>query len=388
MRIYLILKSVFDGFKESFIVSRLHKLEKYKFKDDRRKNIYKNVKLSSKQKKEIDLLYKDYYGKKISYIWHKHYTAYTGRFDAKYIPELIYFPEFERYMNSKREYIRVFEDKNILPMLAQAAGVKTPTIMYSNVNGLMRNARNEIIEYEQLIYELSNIGECFIKPSIDTSSGVGCSLLNISGGVDLYTNKSVNQIITEKGNNWIIQKKIVCSKSIREIYNRSVNTFRVITYRWKDKIYIAPIIMRIGQGGSCLDNAHAGGMFIAIDNNGMLHKTAFTEFKRTFNYHPDTEVCFDGYEIQNFSKVIEAAQRCHMVIPQLGVINWDFTIDEREEAVLIEANICGGSIWLIQMAHGKGVFGENTQEILKWMKYMRGLPYYKRKELQFGEYEK
>lgn len=64
MRIYLILKSLFDGFKESFIVSRLHKLEKYKFKDDRRKNIYKNVKLSSKQKKEIDLLYKDYYGKK------------------------------------------------------------------------------------------------------------------------------------------------------------------------------------------------------------------------------------------------------------------------------------------------------------------------------------
>lgn len=385
MTLFGVLKSISEELKESFIVYQLHKLENTKFKDERRKNIYEKVKLTTEQKEQIDLLFKNHYGKKISYTWHKHYTAYTGYFDDKYIPELIYFPEFERYMNSNREYIRVFEDKNILPLLAYTAGVKTPYIMYSNIGGLLRDSKNCVIEHKRMLSELDNIGECFIKPSIDTSSGVGCSLLNIIGGIDKNSNKTIAEIIEAKGNNWIIQKKIECHESIKRLYGESVNTFRVITYRWKDKICMAPIIMRIGQGGSCLDNAHAGGMFIAVDNNGVLHRTAFTEFKKEYDIHPDTNVKFEGYKIENFSNVLDAAKKCHMVIPQLGVINWDFTLDNEGKAVLIEANICGGSIWLIQMAHGKGVFEENTEEILDWMHYMRKLPYYKRKNIRFGE---
>lgn len=144
-----------------------------------------------------------------------------------------------------------------------------------------------------------------------------------------------------------------------------------MTYIWKGEIIVAPIIMRIGQGGACVDNAHAGGMFIAIDNDGVLHEKAFTEFNKQFLTHPNSNVIFMGYKIENFDKVISAAKLLHGAISQIGCINWDFTIDKSGQPVLIEANFLGGGIWVFQMAHGCGVFGERTAEILKWIKVMK-----------------
>ena len=99
-----------------------------------------------------------------------------------------------------------------------------------------------------------------------------------------------------------------------------------------------------------------------------FHKTAFTEFKDEFKEHPDTHLVFEGHQIKNFEKVVESAKRMHAAMPQLGVINWDFTIDKDEVPVLIEANIMKGGIWIFQMAWGCGCFGENTIAILEWLK--------------------
>ena len=150
-----------------------------------------------------------------------------------------------------------------------------------------------------------------------------------------------------------------------------MNTFRVITYIWNGKVNWVPTIMRIGQGGSVVDNAHAGGMFIGISDDGVLKKTAFTEFRDTFDKHPDTGVIFEDYCISGFKKVLAAAQTMHARIPQVGVINWDFTLDENESPVLIEINSdLGGSIWMTQMANGVGPFGENLEDILCWIRKM------------------
>ena len=141
-----------------------------------------------------------------------------------------------------------------------------------------------------------------------------------------------------------------------------------MTYVWDGEIQLAPVIMRIGRNGSFVDNAHAGGMFIAINPDGTLHKTAFTEFKDAFTEHPDTHLVFEGHQVENFDKVLEQARLIHAAVPQLGVVNWDFTIDQNEQPVLIEANTSAGSIWLFQMAWGCGVFGDNTVSVLEWLK--------------------
>jgi hypothetical protein len=120
-------------------------------------------------------------------------------------------------------------------------------------------------------------------------------------------------------------------------------------------------------GGSFTDNASAGGIFVAVDDDGTLHKSAFTEYRKEYTVHPDTDIVFEGQKIEHLDKVIALAKRLQLAIPQVGVVNWDFTIDESGEPVLIEANmkndVQAGSIWLPQMAHGKGAFGENTASI-------------------------
>ena len=364
--------------------AKSHRIELEKFKDARRIEIFSRVNLTSQQQKEIDNLYEQNYGKKIPYVWHRYYTAFTGKFDKYYFPELLFIPEFERFMNLNTPYAKVFEDKNILPYVAQSASVKMPRIKFSRTAGIIRNSENEVISESELISKLFDLGEAFVKPTIDSCSGQGCQVVNVKNGIDVISRESIESILKNKGDDWVVQERIVCHESIRKIYANSVNTFRVMTYRWKNEILCTPSIMRIGQGGANVDNAHAGGMFIAIDKDGTLHKEAFTEFRNVFTEHPNTHVVYENYKIDLFPKVLDAAIKCHSLIPQLGSINWDFTVDQDENPVLIEANIIGGSVWLFEIAHGCGIFGEKTPEILQWLRLMNNTKPKDRKKFKFG----
>ena len=375
-------------FKDMLIYLNINKLricELKKYKDKRRRNIYKKIKLNATQKREIDDIYKVNYGHKIPYIWHRHFTAFTGKFDKYYFPELLYIPEFEYFENLNKEYCIALQDKNLFPILANNIGIKTPEQIVSCSCGIFRNSDYLPISKEETLSTLKNIGECFLKPSIDSCSGKGCMLLNIKNGFDLKTQKNITEILEYAGENFVVQKIIKCNEDIRKLYKYSVNTFRIITYRWKDEIKYIPSIMRIGRGGKYLDNAHAGGMFIAINNDGFLHRKAFTEFKDEFEYHPDTKIKFDRYKINNFDKVLLAAKNMHLSIPQIGCVNWDFTINDEGNPVLIEANLQNGSIWLSEMAHGEGAFGELTPEILRWIRFMKKCKLEDRKNHMFGK---
>lgn len=379
------IKFTFLSLWDKLYIFYMKRNEIKKFKDQRRKNIYSKVELTPEQKNKIDELYKKNYGKKIPYTWHKHYTAFTGNFDENYFPELLYIPEFEYYMNMNKSLANTLEDKNILPIFASYANIKMPNKIVSCQNGLYKDKYENILTIKDVQKTLKNIGDCFYKPTIDTSSGVGCKVLNIVNGIDSISKKKISELITTFDENFVIQERIICHESIRKIYSGSVNTFRIMTYRWNDEIIVIPAIMRIGQNGSFLDNAHAGGMFIAIDNDGTLHKTAYTEFKTEFTSHPDTNVIFENYKIELFPKVIEATKKMHQLISDIGIISWDMTIDQYGDPVLIESNIKGGGIWMIEMAHGIGPFGDKTAEILRWMKFIKNVKYEERKKYLFGK---
>ena len=371
--------------KEYILIHRRKRNEINKFQDKRRIEIYNEIKLDDDQRKKIDDLFLENYGGKIPYTWHRHYTAFTGKFDENYFPELLFIPEFEHFMNVNKAYSIVFSDKNMLPMLAEMADVKVPRVFLSRSAGAYRDSNYKFVSRDQAIDVLYNIGEIFVKPTTDSCSGQGCAVYNIKSGKDVSTQKNIKDILDSMGDDFVIQERLQCHQSIKKIYSGSVNTFRVITYRWKDKIFRMPSIMRIGQGGNYIDNAHAGGMFIAIDDDGTLHDTAFTEFKKTYEKHPDTHLIFSGHKISFYDKVVDAAVRMHEMIPQLGVLHWDFTIDEYGQPVLVEVNVNGGGIWIVEMAHGCGAFGENTASVLKWLRFIKSLPPIERRNYCFGK---
>lgn len=286
-------------------------------------------------------------------------------------------------MNFNSNLANVLEVKNLFYVFAKSANVKMPTRFLACQEGLYTDSNNALC-FDKAVAYISDMGDCFAKPSIRTDSGNGCHVYRLVGGIDKISEKSSKEVLKELGLNFVLQERIKCHESIRNIYSGSVNTFRVMIYRWHDNVFSAPVIMRIGRG-AFLDNAHAGGMFIAISEEGILHEKVFTEFNESFFKHPDSSLIFDGYKIDKLPEVVETVKKMHYLLQSIGVINWDMTIDENGTPTLIEANVNCGSIWLFQMAHGCGVFGGRTQEILQWICKTDKLNYGERIKHHFGD---
>lgn len=215
---------------------------------------------------------------------------------------------------------------------------------------------------------LADAGRIIIKPVQDTSSGRGVCIFDISSGKDVKTQETIGSIIKRYSkDSFIIQKVIRPSQYLAKLNPSSINTFRIVTYIWNGDVHHWPVALRIGQGGSYLDNAHAGGMFIGVSDEGVLSDTAYTEFQQRYTKHPDTEVVFKGYELPFVPELILAAKRMHLNAPQLGLISWDLTVDEKGNFVLVEVNTTGQTIWFPQMANGKGAFGQNIEEVLRFV---------------------
>ncbi len=349
----------------SLLVIKHMSNEVRKMKNKRRQQIMSQVVLSDEQKKLIDDLFLSTYGKKVPYDWHRYYTSYTGNFDYRYIPELLFIPKIEVKLVSNEQQ-KIFADKNLLPLFVPSGmGCKTAKIYVSCQNGIYKDGFNKLIDYDKAVLLLENLGKAFLKPTVDSNSGKGCALVNFKNGVDLNSNKTAKEILNEAGNNFNVQEIIENQADIKVIHPESLNTFRIVTYVLDGKIYHFPIILRFGVGASNVDNAHQGGFFIGVNDDGTLNEKAFTEFQTVATSHPDTKIVFKNYKIQGVSKMIDAVYNLHALYPQVGLISWDVTLDKNGNVVIIEMNLKGQTIWMSQMAHGKGAFLDNTEKILK-----------------------
>lgn len=352
-----------------------YKCEIKKFQNKKRQEIAGLYPLNKEQREQIDDLYITNYGEKIDYIWHQNYAAHANRFDCRFLPELLYIPEFERFQNQNEAANQLLSDKNFLPVVAKTAGVKMPHTIISCTNGILRDEDNHIITEAIANEILKSQNMTFAKPSTSSCSGQCCRLLSKTDNYGISDNMLNINNVSGGGytHNYVIQSVVTTHPVLAALHPESVNTFRIITYLWKGVVENMPVILRIGRGKSNVDNAHAGGMFIAVYADGTLGDHAVTEFNQQYTSHPDTNIVFKNYKIAFCDKMVNAAKRMHEMVPQLGVVNWDFTIDENSEPILIEANISGGSVWLPQMAHGVGAFGEKTEEVLQWLRFMKRL---------------
>lgn len=237
------------------------------------------------------------------------------------------------------------------------------------IKGRFFNKKRELISRESAIDIIKKYdGKAFIKVTVDTNSGRGVRMMELKDGIDTRSNQECTAIIDEMGNDFVIQERVLPHPIFKKLYPDAINTLRVITYIASEEIKTAPIVMRIGQGGGVIDNAHAGGMFIGVADSGELLEEAFTEYQKRYVKHPDTGVVFKGYKIPCVPQIREVAIALHERVPMLQFISWDFTVDEEEKIVLIEANLHSQAVWISQIAHGKAMFGNDTAELLRSIK--------------------
>ena len=235
---------------------------------------------------------------------------------------------------------------------------------------------------------LKSQNRTFVKPSTSSCSGQGCKLISEDDKCVIDNNSLIINDLSNGGGyarNYVIQSVVTTHPTLAALHPESVNTFRIITYLWKGVVENMPVILRIGRGKSNVDNAHAGGMFIAVCDDGKLGDHAVTEFNMQFTTHPDSGIVFKDYQLPSYILLISAAKRMHELVPQIGVVNWDFTIDADGNPFLIEANVKQGSVWLPQMAHGVGPFGNHIEEILEWLRFIKKIKPHERANFSCGK---
>lgn len=307
---------------------------------------------------------------KISYKWHRLYQSYTGKFDYMYIPEYIFTTKIEPKSNYRIKVLP-YENKSMLSViydLEDKNNFKTPTTFLMKSNGEYFDGERKLISKDkavQLLKEVSVEYDAVIKITKDTNSEKDFRMLHLKRGVDEKTGDSINDILDSFGLDFIVQERIIPHESLlARLSPKSINTLRAITYIANNQINVAPIVLRIGQGGGEVDNAHAGGMFIGVNFDGELCEEAFTENENRFTFHPDTGVSFKNYTILFIDDICEISKELHIKTPMFEHISWDFTIDSDDNVVLIEANLHSQSVWISQMAHGKSFYGNQTKFIL------------------------
>lgn len=339
----------------------------------RKAPLYKDIKWTDEQQKQFDEFWKKNYGKKISNRWHRLYESVSGIHNIDYLPEIIYTTKIAPKVNDYT-YCLVYADKNLNELFYnnRIEGVRTPDYFVFNNYGKFYDGSRHLISKEKAIEILSNVGDAVIKPTVGSSSGNNVIIVNMKNGKDTLNGMSALEIVDKYKSNFTVQEKIKPSKELSTLYPSSINTFRVISYIVDDKISVAPISLRIGGGGSEVDNIHAGGMSIAVAKDGILSKYAYRlgygDSSECFDTHPDTGVQFEGYKLSFVDRLISTAKRLHEMTANIGMVSWDFTVDSNNDIVVIEANFRGQAVWFPQMLSGESFYGENTEKILQSLK--------------------
>lgn len=331
--------------------------------------LWKTVPITEQEDKEIRDYWKEISGCEIDTRWHRLYASYLHcPIQKDFFPEVLYSTKLEKKLSDPKFY-GILSDKGFLTSIFPGDNTyRMPRTIIYNSYGTFTNGDKEVLSEEDAIDVVKDAGVVIIKPTIDTSSGEGVLKADFNNGGDAMNGLTVKDIFKKYKQNYIVQECVKQSHYLSDLCDKSLNSFRVITYICDGKIYHAPLSLRMGTGSSYVDNIHQGGVNIGITKDFKFRKYAFTEYGEHFEEHPYSHIRFENYDISPLKKVVEVAYRLHGYVPMLKMISWDWSLDENDTPVLIEMNISGQSVWFPQMVNGESFFGENTQYFANMLK--------------------
>ena len=221
-----------------------------------------------------------------------------------------------------------------------------------------------------LFLYLQDFQKIIIKPAINSCSGIGICVFEKK--IDTWVNNdneklSCSFLEQNYSSDFVIQNYLVQSHFMDFLNSSSINTIRVMTYRSisTDEIVIPNVIVRIGKMGACVDNAHAGGVFCGVSNDGFLCKFVCTYLGETKNEFNGINFCNADLQIPNFEEVLNFSKKIASCLIDQRLLALDIMLDLNNNPKLIEFNVGNFSAWLFQFTDGP-VFGDYTDEIIKY----------------------
>lgn len=259
-----------------------------------------------------------------------------------------YLSDFQRKKTFKinGKYSVILEDKIIFERMLEKEGLCPVT--YGEVKDGLLFLKGKKSNIDDLIHFLQAKKELILKP-LSGGGGKGIIKLQLKDSKILFNETEISEV---ELNNRIsnLKKNIIseCLKNgsyIKKVYDKTVNTVRVITMLdpVTDEPFIAMAVQRVGSSTTFpVDNVWNGGYTSKINlDTGELGKVAYhTNNNRTIEWglkHKDTNISMEGIVIENWGWIKERIVKLAKELSFVKYVGWDLLIND-DGIKIIEAN--------------------------------------------------
>lgn len=231
-------------------------------------------------------------------------------------------------------YLALARDKFVFYQYCKSLGMPYPQTIGLVSKGEVSWYDGERMVFSPLETVMEKNFDAFCK-EVNGESGKGAFPLQVCKGrlYDRDTEISFDELKSRFGDaTFIIQEKLENHPDIDAVYDKSLNTIKLITFLNDDgTVDFFRAFMRFGSGGSFVDNASQGGIFVGIEEDGTLQEVGYHEpgLKKKLvvpGVHPDTGVRFGGMRIPYWDELLAAAKEFHKFFYGIPSMGWDVAI--------------------------------------------------------------
>ena len=289
--------------------------------------------------------------------WFEFYNSFCSdkRQLKYYIPDSIMYLDIDLTLTDPARSHQL-DDKNLYDLYFKDA--KLPRAIVRKCNGVILDKDYQLMTIEQAVDLCRKESQIIKKPSRNSQGGKGIKFMDLSATTDEELTRELND-----SKDFIIQEVLHQHESIGNIYDKSINTVRIMSLVLDGKVHLLSGVLRLGRDGSRVDNASKGGIVCGINEDGTLKEYAYNTKGDQWSQHPQGPV-FKGQRIEGYDKC------CALVKSLAGrfcttskLISWDLAIDKDGDPVIIEVNLSFGEVDFHQMCNGP-IFGDLTERVL------------------------
>ncbi|MGB6153407.1 MAG: sugar-transfer associated ATP-grasp domain-containing protein [Pricia sp.] len=243
-----------------------------------------------------------------------------------------------------QEEIGLIENKLSFEAILSKNNIPTPRIFFHNLKNRFIyegtafdvDTKSDFFSFLEKVFNEKKVERIFCKP-VDGIRGENIFVID----QNTYREMADNFIDLVFSKAFIFQELIRQHEDLGRINQSSVNTLRVVTYKNKNNASeVFSAFIRVGRKGAIIDNAHIGGIVVAIDKEtGKMRGEGIQLIDNgggIFYKHPDTGIIFDTVQIPHFDKVKKIATQAASLF-KFPLLGWDIAVTP-DGPVIIEAN--------------------------------------------------
>lgn len=311
----------------------------------------------------------------ISSYWEKHYDRpvdpftslafynFTGKLEPRIIDQIELNTTILPMLNDL-SITKFYSDKNVYDLLIESE--HAPENVLKRVRGQYFNSKNETIsrgDAFKIFYEMKE--DLIVKRSL-SDDGEGVEKIRYRSHAFYLDDEKVDLIYIEDnwGDDFIIQRVLKQHPIMAAPHKYSINTFRMVTLRWNNKINYLMTYGRFGTRKMIKDNGGQGGVIVGISPEGKFNDWGMDHQGNIYKEHPTTGFKFKDFEkVPNFDEYIGFVKKLHNRILHRDYVSWDIVMGVDGKPIFIEMNF-RGPVGLYQLISQKPIFGDYTEDIV------------------------